>query len=156
MTLIVNSLGGPSTNIDETASTTINNDHRLKLDTHSHTNEIAIMAINNRIAIVPPLPGHGYVDVNWNDGERRIGLPLPHGYEDYTARYGVGTFDEFVHVCPPTTNNENLGLASRRKMDIDALRELQSESEEEIPYRAADPPELLPVKVTTNGDISLS
>lgn len=111
------------------------------------------MAISDLIEIVPPPTGQDPVETDWAEVETRIGLPLPQDYKDYITRYGAGDFDDFLHVCLPATTNEELDLASRRQMDIDALRELQNEFEEEIPYRVADPAELLPVAVTTNGDI---
>lgn len=111
------------------------------------------MAVSELISIVSPPPGHGWRGVDWTTVEQSLGLPLPQDYKDFIATYGPGTFDDFLHIFLPATDNDLLDLKSRQQQDIGTLRVIHSEFPDEIPYRVTDPAELLPVAITGNGDI---
>jgi hypothetical protein len=111
------------------------------------------MALSELIAVVPPPDGSGQAEVDWEAVEQRLGLPLPQDYKDFIGRYGQGSFDDFLHPYQPVTDNEYLDLAHRQVIDLDALRTLQRDFPEGIPYRVTDPAELLPVALTDNGEI---
>lgn len=53
----------------------------------------------------------------------------------------------------PATDYDLLDLRNRQQQDIGTLRVIHDEFPHEIPYRVADPAELLPVAITENGDI---
>jgi len=99
------------------------------------------MAITDLTAVVPP-PGGEQGGVDWNEVEQRIGLPLPQDYKGYVARYGPGSFDEFLYVCLPVTDIENLDLARRQQEDLAALRSLRDDFGLDVPYRLEPPAEM--------------
>jgi hypothetical protein len=111
------------------------------------------MAISDLAAVVPPPSPPVHAEIDWDTVEQRLGLPLPQDYKDFIARYGQGSFDDFLHPYQPATGNEYLDLVHRQQIDLGALRTLQRDFGEDIPYRVGDPAELLPVALTDNGDI---
>lgn len=111
------------------------------------------MALDDLTAIVAPPPDGGTSDVDWQAIEHRLGLRLPQDYKDFTAAYGQGSFDDFLHPYQPVTDNEYLDLAHRREIDLEALRTIQRDFPEDVPYRLENPAELLPAALTDNGDI---
>jgi len=111
------------------------------------------MAVSDLTAVVAP-PTDGIAPgVDWAAIEQRLGLPLPQGYKDFIAAYGQGSFTDFLHPYQPVTDNEYLDLAHRREIDLEALRTIQTDFPEDVPYRLADPAELLPAALTDNGDV---
>lgn len=111
------------------------------------------MALSELIGVVPPPDGPGGTEVDWDTVERGLGLPLPRDYKDLIARYGPGGFDDFLHPYQPAADDEALDLVDRQRMDLGALREIQEEFPEDVPYRLAGPAELVSAALTDNGDI---
>lgn len=112
------------------------------------------MAISDLTAVVPPPADPDRSEVDWDAIQQRLGLPLPQDYKDFIATYGQGSFGDFLHPYQPVTDNEYLDLVGRQQTDLDALRTLQRDFPEDIPYQVTDQPaELLPAALTDNGDI---
>lgn len=111
------------------------------------------MALSELTAVVPPPAEPGGTGVDWDAVERGIGLRLPGDYKDFVARYGPGGFGDFLHPYQPDADDEELDLVDRQRADLDALREIQEEFPEDVPYRLAGPAELVSVALTDNGDI---
>lgn len=111
------------------------------------------MAISDLTAVIAPPTDGLQPDVDWNAIEQRLGLPLPQDYKDFITTYGQGSFDDFLHPYQPVTDNEYLDLAHRQEIDLWALRTIQEDFPEDVPYRLTEPAELLPAALTDNGDI---
>ena len=113
------------------------------------------MAISDLTAVVPPPQDENPVtQADWDAVEHELGLRLPDDYKDVVRIYGDGTFGDFIHLYQPTSpNNPDHDLANRRRIDLDALRSIQEDFPEDVPYRLTDPSELLPLGLTDNGDV---
>jgi hypothetical protein len=111
------------------------------------------MTISDLTAAVPPPHEPAYEPADWDTLERELGTPLPADYKQAVAAYGDGCFGDFIHLYQPTASNPDHDLLRRRQMDLGALRVLQRDFPEDVPYQLTDPAELLPVGLSDNGDV---
>ncbi|HTJ67424.1 MAG TPA: SMI1/KNR4 family protein [Actinospica sp.] len=112
------------------------------------------MAISDLTAVVPPPAAEQQSQaVDWDAVEQAIGVRLPDDYKDVVALYGDGCFGDFIHLYQPDSPNPDHDLAHRQRIDLEALRSIQEDFPEDVPYRLSEPAELLPAGLTDNGDV---
>lgn len=113
------------------------------------------MSLNQLSAIVPkPLKPTDVGDIRrWIDVEKEIGTHLPGDYKDFINAYGTGSFDDFLYVFNPFTNNHYLNLLNQKEVMLNAYRTLRAEFPKKYPFSTyPDREGLLPWGITDNGD----
>lgn len=111
------------------------------------------MAVSDLTAVVAPPAEPAYEPGDWDRLEGELGMPLPTDYKQAVAAYGDGCFGDFIHLYQPASTNPDHDLLRPRRTDFDALRVIQCDYPEDVPYRLTDPAELLPVGLSDNGDV---
>jgi len=109
-------------------------------------------AVDDLTSMVPPA-GPSRPRPDWAAVEAQLGIRLPNDYKLLSAAYGEGSFDGFLWVLQPTSENPHLDLIWQRELQLGVLRELQA-SGENLPYSVDRGREtLLPWAITDNGDV---
>ncbi|HUS18079.1 MAG TPA: SMI1/KNR4 family protein [Terriglobales bacterium] len=104
--------------------------------------------------IIPPPSLPVECEGDWEALEAILGFEAPSDYREFIASYGSCLLDELIAPLNPFSANKYWNLLERAKELCDALRQLQSESQAELPlavYPAKDG--LFPWGFTTNGDV---
>ena len=110
------------------------------------TDEVALL-----IRLVAPPARHRPVE--WSNIEQALRVQLPEDYKGLIDAYGPGSFDGFIWIFQPASDNPNLDLLAQTRTQLASLRERRA-SEPDFAVRIY--PELgglLPWGITDNGDV---
>jgi hypothetical protein len=89
----------------------------------------------------------------WPQIEAQLGTSLPADYKDFVSLYGTGKIDNFLWIFNPSSQNENINLATQFRVQLSALSELQAYGEV-LPYKLFPEPDgVFPFAITDNGDV---
>lgn len=104
--------------------------------------------------ITPPAdPNDAPQPHEWSKIEALLGISLPEDYKEFTSLYGTGRIDNFLWVFNPSSQNENINLATQVRVQLGALSDLQTFGEV-LPYKLYPEPDgIFPFGITENGDV---
>lgn len=89
---------------------------------------------------------------DWKRVEKMLGATLPPDYRAFVKTFGTGSFDEFLFVLNPFSENEGTSLLSGVELLCNSLRDLKF-SEKAVPFGIhPERPGLLPWGGDSNGN----
>ena len=113
-------------------------------------------AIKDLLRILPPpeIPVHAGSPEDWPAIESAIGFALPADYKQFINLYGSGGIDDWIFAFSPFFAGKYGNLQTEIASGLAALREIQDESPQIVPYPIhPEPGGLVPWACTSNGDI---
>jgi hypothetical protein len=103
--------------------------------------------------IPPPLAPKDTGSADWKRTEEELQLQLPADYQGLIARYGSGSFGDFLYPLNPFTSNKHGHLLQRAKIILAAERSSDMWRHQGVPFRLyPDADGLFPWGVTDNGN----
>lgn len=99
------------------------------------------------VRLVQP-PVRQSVAIDWASVEYALGVRRPDDYKRLAEVYGLGSFDDFIHIFQPQSRYDTIDLIKQRAADQDNLQSFVTHGEE-LP---CDPSMLLPAGRTDNGE----